>query len=141
MDDATIAIWLGRARIGLGIVALLAPRLATRLMSARRSAEGVEPMFARMIAGRDIAIGLGVVLAIDKGAPVRGWLEGAALADTGDLLSGLVARKQLTTPALAGTVAFSAGSALASSLLARRLDPAPAAHPGQPEAVVTGHHE
>jgi hypothetical protein len=35
--------------------------------------------------------------------------------------------------------AAAAGAAGLGILLSRRLDPAPAAHPGQPEAMATGH--
>ena len=140
MDNATLAIWLGRCRIAIGVVIVVAPRFATKRMSANHKAEGVEPVFARMLGARDIALGLGTVLAVDKGTPVRGWLEGAALADTADCVSAALGHRRLSARAVKGTVALAGASAVAGALLARRLDPAPAAHPGQPEAVVTGHH-
>lgn len=141
MDDALLAMWLGRGRIALGAVAVVAPGFATGVMSARGKAEGVEPVFARMVGARDLALGLGTVLAIDKGAPVRGWLEGGALADTVDFIASLVGRKRLKPRAFAGTVGLAGGAAIAGAWLSRRLDPPPPAHPGQPEAVVTGHHQ
>jgi hypothetical protein len=92
-----------------------------------------------MLGGRDIALGLGPVIAIDRGAPVRGWLEAAVLSDTVDLVGALVAHDEFSPAAFVGTAA-SAGAAAALGLwLSRRLDPPPAAEPGQPEAAVTGH--
>lgn len=98
-------------------------------------------MLARMTGARDIALGLGTLVAIDKGAPVRGWLEGSALADAVDCISAVIARKQLSPRAFIGSVGLAAASALVCAALSRRLDPPPVPHPGQPEATPTGHHE
>ncbi len=81
------------------------------------------------------------VIAIDHGSPVRGWLEATAVADFADAVSALLERENLTPNAFLGTVSVASASALLNLLLSRRLDPHPPAHPGQPEAVVTGHHE
>jgi hypothetical protein len=141
MDDATLALLLARARMAFGLTAVLAPRLATRIITGKPEAVGVEPLFARMIGARDLALGLGTVIALDHGTPVRGWLEGSALADAGDCLSALASRKQMTERSLFGTMVLAGFAAVAGAVLGRRLDPAPPAHPHQPEAVVTGHHE
>jgi hypothetical protein len=93
----------------------------------------------RMLGGRDVVLGLGVVIALDRGAPVRGWLEAGAVADIVDLVACVLARDEMPRSAYLNTVALAGGSALAGLWLSRRLDPAPAADPGHPEAVVTGH--
>jgi hypothetical protein len=106
-----------------------------------RSEQGIEPLLARMLGARDIALGLGTVIALDKGAPVRGWLEAAALADAADCVTSLLGRSRMSKAAFAGTAVLAAASAASGTFLARRLDPAPPAHPHQPEAIVTGHPE
>ena len=136
----TLAMTMSRLRIAIGVTAMAAPGTAARLMSGRSKAEGLEPMFARMLGARDVALGLGALIALDHGAPVRGWLEGAALADTVDAVAAVVSRRRLTPAAFAGTVGIAGGAAVAGFLLSRRLDPAPKPHPGQPEAIATGHH-
>lgn len=140
MDDAALALTLARARIAIGVAAVAAPGFASKVLSGR-SASGIEPLLARMLGARDLTLGLGTVIALDRGAPVRGWLEASAFSDAADCVSSLLARSRMSSPAFAGTVALAAGSAVAGGLLARRLDPAPPAHPNQPEAVVTGHRE
>ncbi len=140
MDDAQLALLLARARIGIGTAAMLAPGLATRVLSGRR-ASGIEPPLARMLGARDVALGLGTVIALDRGAPVRGWLEAAAFSDGADCLSSLIGRARLSSWAVSATVAAAVGSALSGVYLSRRLDPAPPARPHQPEAVITGHPE
>jgi hypothetical protein len=139
MDDAALAISLARCRIAIGVAAVAAPRLAARLMDRRRRADGIAPVFARMLGARDVALGLGTVVALDRGKPVRGWLEGSALADTADCVACVLARKNLSPLALAAAAGMGGASAILGAWLSRRLDPPPPPLPGQPEAVATGH--
>lgn len=140
MDDANVALLLARARIGIGAAAVLAPGLASRALSGR-PASGIETLLARMLGARDMTLGLGAVIAVDRGAPVRGWLEASAVSDAADCICSLLARKRMSPLACRATVVLASGSAALGAYLARRLDPAPPAHPHQPEAVITGHPE
>lgn len=139
MEDALLAMSLARCRIAIGIAAVIAPGLATRAMSGSRRSEGIAPLFLRMLGGRDIALGLGTVIALDRGKPVRGWLEASALADALDSAACVVARGEMSPGAFRAATGLGAASALLGGLLSRRLDPPPPPRPGQPEAVATGH--
>ena len=139
MDDASVAMWQARGRIAIGVAAVAAPGLATRVMGSRKRSQGVAPLFARMLGGRDVALGLGTVIALDRGKPVRGWLEGAALSDAVDFVACVLARRSMSPPAFAASAALGGASALLGVVESRRLDPPPPAQPGQPEAVATGH--
>jgi hypothetical protein len=139
VEAAGLAISLARCRIAIGAAAILAPRLAARVMGGPQASGGIAPLFARMLGARDVALGLGTVIALDRGKPVRGWLEGSALSDTVDCVACAIAREHIPPRAMRASVGLAAGSAVAGILLSRRLDPAPPAHPGQPEAVATGH--
>jgi hypothetical protein len=138
MEATTLAMWGARCRIAIGIAAVAVPG-AVRKLAADGEAGGLVSPLARMLGGRDIALGLGTVVALDHGTPVRGWLEGAALADTIDCVASVIARDDMTPRAFRATAGLAAASAILGVVLARRLDPAPSPHPGQPEAVVTGH--
>ena len=139
MEDATLAMSVARCRIAIGVVAVVTPGLATRVMGGRRRTAGIAPLLARMLGGRDIALGLGTVIALDRGKPVRGWLEGSALADTVDCVACVLARDEMAPSVFGATVGVGAASAILGGFLSRRLDPPPSPHPGQPEAVATGH--
>ena len=139
MDNATLAMSVARGRIAIGAAAVVCPRLATRVMSRERDSAGIAPLFIRMLGARDIALGLGTVIALDRGAPVRGWLEGSALSDAADCVACLLARDAMSPGALRLSAGLGGASALLGAFLSRRLDPPPPAHPGQPEAVATGH--
>ena len=139
MDDATLAMSLARCRVAIGLAALACPRLATRVMSGGRERHGIAPLFARMLGARDLALGLGTVIALDHGAPVRGWLEGSALSDAVDCIACLLGREHLSPRALRASAGLGGAAAFLGAVLSRRLDPPPPPHPGQPEAVATGH--
>jgi peptide-methionine (R)-S-oxide reductase len=139
MEDAKLAIFAARGRIALGVAAVVAPGLAARVMGGRRGSEGIAPALARMLGARDLALGLGTVIALDRGAPVRGWLEGSALADTVDCVACVVARDEMSPGAFQAAAGLGGASAILGIFLSRRLDPPPPPHPGQPEAVATGH--
>jgi hypothetical protein len=138
MEPRDLAVAISRGRIAVGAAALAVPGLAARAMFGRGAGRGTAA-FARMLGGRDVALGLGVVIALDRGAPVRGWLEACALADAVDLVSCLLAGDEMRRATVANIVALGGGAALAEVWLSRQLDPPPAAEPGHPEAIATGH--
>ena len=134
-----MAIAIARGRIAIGLAALAAPGLATRIMFGGREGGTALSLLVRMLGARDLALGLGVVIALDRGAPVRGWLEASALADGGDFVAALMARHSERSIVSIALVAVAGGAAAANVALSRQLDPPPPADPGHPEAVVTGH--
>jgi len=122
MRDKTLALLYGGGRVALGVAAMSVPGLAARAVSGRDEAAGIEPLFARMLGARDLALGLGTVLAIQRGEPVRGWLKVSAVVDLADAVSGVLARKRISPQALLGTAVLATGSAVAGVVLSRRLD-------------------
>jgi hypothetical protein len=139
MDPRDAALAIGRTRMAVGLAAFVAPGLVTRVMFGRGGDHPGGRLFARMLGGRDLALGLGVVIAVDRGAPLRGWLEAGALADAVDSIGALVARDDLPARTVSGAAAASGGAAIAGLWLSRQVHPPPAAEPGQPEAALTGH--
>jgi hypothetical protein len=97
-------------------------------------------VLARAFGARDLAIGLGVVIALDRGAPVRGWIEAGALSDGVDTLATLFAGGSIH-PAIRWPAFAVGASSLATGVqLAPEFQHAPEPIPGQtPEAVFTGH--
>jgi hypothetical protein len=75
-----------------------------------------------MVGARDLALGLGVLVALNRGAPVRGWLEASALVDGIDAAACLLARQHIRTSVLPGVVGGAAAGALLSAWLAGQLD-------------------
>jgi hypothetical protein len=130
MEERDLAVALARGRIAFGVVSLLAPGLVSRTMTGGGS-EGGTRLFVRMVGARDLGVGLGLQLALDRDAPTRGWLEASAVVDGIDAAACLLARRHLRPGAFPGTLGLAGAGALLSAWLARQLDCAPPA-PSQP---------
>ncbi|HEV3365368.1 MAG TPA: hypothetical protein VG795_14765 [Acidimicrobiia bacterium] len=110
-------------RIAIGIVALVAPTLPLRPWVGRDFAwQPRAKLLARSLGARDLALGIGVLLALRHKAPVRGWVEGAALADAGDTLATLLAFPKLPKGGRWLVLASAAGAAAAARFAAPRVD-------------------
>jgi hypothetical protein len=123
MEDRDLAVGLGRGRIAIGVASLLAPGWIGRAISGRGGSEASTNLFARMVGARDVGLGLGLLMALDRDAPVRGWLEASALVDGIDVAACLLARGHLRAGMLPATTGLAATGALFSAWLSRRLDP------------------
>jgi hypothetical protein len=124
MEGRDLAVSLARGRIAIGVVSLLAPGFVAHTMTGRDGSEGDTRLFARMVGARDLGLGLGVLVALDRNAPVRGWLEASAVVDGIDAAACLLARHHIRTSVFPGAVGLAAAGALLSAWLARQLDPA-----------------
>jgi hypothetical protein len=82
IDERAVAKAIALGRIGLGVAFTLTPGLALRAWPGDGSHEhGVSRFLARSTGGRDLALGIGTLVALRRDAPVRGWLEAGMLAD------------------------------------------------------------
>jgi hypothetical protein len=125
MELRDLAVSLARGRIAIGVVSLLTPGLVSRVVTGREGSRGGASLFARMVGARDLSLGGGLLIALDRGAPVRGWLEASALVDGIDLAACLLARDHIRARVFPATVGLAAGGALLSAWLSRQLDPTP----------------
>jgi hypothetical protein len=123
MEERDLAVSLAGGRIAIGVVSLLAPGVVARTMTGRDGSEGGTRLFARMVGARDLGLGLGLLVALNRDAPVRGWLEASAVVDGIDAIACLLAREHLRTIVLPGALGLAAAGALLSAWLAPRLDP------------------
>jgi hypothetical protein len=118
MEDRDLAVNLARGRIAFGVVSLLAPGFLARTMTGH--SDGGTRLFVRMVGARDLGVGLGLHVALDRDAPTRGWLEASAVVDGIDAAAFLLARPHLRPGVLPGTVGMAAAGALLSAWLARQ---------------------
>jgi hypothetical protein len=140
VDPRDLAIAQARGRMAFGAAFLAAPGLAARAWVGDDARRPGAKVLCRALGARDLALGLGVVIAIDRGAPVRGWLEGSALADAFDFVATLVAGDALPPAGRRGVLGLAAGSAAVAAWLARTVDSEGRGLAGTtPEAAVTGH--
>ncbi|MFN2503557.1 MAG: hypothetical protein ABR540_04890 [Acidimicrobiales bacterium] len=126
-------------RIAVGGALLLTPGLCVRVLGGRHSGGPVARLLARTTGGRDLALGLGTLLAARHGSSVRGWLEASMVADATDAVGVMLARRDLPR----GRAVLAALSAVSAVGFGRRLVaalPAPGAtgdYPGPTAAPTT----
>ncbi len=110
-------------RCALGVGAYLAPGLpAAPWVGREASRQPATRLFARTLAGRDLALGLGALQAMLSGSELRGWVVAGTLADTGDLVATLLDLSKLPRRSRWLVVATTAGAALAGLLCAALVD-------------------
>jgi hypothetical protein len=112
-----LALTVAGLRVALGVLAMVGPDLALRPWVGRPG--GPERrVLARSLAGRDIALGLGALLAARRRAPLRGWVEAGSLADAGDVLGTALAFGRLPRAGRVLVLGAAAGAAVAGALAA-----------------------
>jgi hypothetical protein len=140
MEARERALLHARGRIAVGAAFVLFPGLAGRAWIASDAARRPVKVLARAFGGRDLALGLGIVIALDRGTPVRGWIEAGVLSDAIDTAASLLAGDSIPAAIRWPCIALGAGSAAAGAALAPQFDKDTKPIPGQtPEAAVTGH--
>ena len=140
METREIALSQARGRMVVGVALVVAPGWAGGRWIGEQARHPAVKVLTRALGVRDFALGLGAVIAIDRGAPARGWFEAAALSDGVDLAATLLAGDSIPDTARKAVSAIAGGSMLACAALARAVDkpPVPAVHAA--EAELTGHH-
>ncbi|MFN2525291.1 MAG: hypothetical protein ABR505_03370 [Actinomycetota bacterium] len=89
MDERDMAKTLGWLRVGLGSALFLAPRTFSRLWLGDRHLDPSAHLAMRSLGARDLVLGAGLLIAMERGTPVRGWVEAGAAVDIADVLTSL----------------------------------------------------
>jgi hypothetical protein len=121
---------VGLARVTLGVTAVVSPGLPLGPWVGR-AASRARPvrLLARALGFRDVALGLGLLLALRRSAPARGWVEAGGLADLGDATLTLVSFRRLPAQGRWVVLAAAGAGALVAPVLARGLTGAAANDP------------
>lgn len=119
-------------RIGIGCTALAAPTLMTRPWIGEAAGAADARLLARTMGGRDLALGLGTLRALQMDdSEARPWVALAGMADAVDATVTLLAFRRLPRVTRWGILAATVGAAVVSFRVAVDLD-APDAGPRQP---------
>ena len=121
-SDEELARGLGWMRVLAGLALFILPRAGTRTWTGAREEEAPTQLAVRGMGIRDVALGTGLLVALERGAPVRGWLEAGAMADAGDAIGTLASWRGLGKPRGVFWFAMEVGAALFGMSLADRMD-------------------
>ena len=103
-------------------MSLLAPELVGRAMMGPEGDSGAMRLLLRVVGARDLALGIGVLAALDRDAPVRGWLRASAVVDGLDAAGSVLARHHLRPTVFPAAAGAATAGALLSGWLAGQLD-------------------
>ncbi len=109
-------------RVAIGIAFLLAPHALGGRWFGREATRPVAGVVTRMVAARDLVLGVGMLRALSRAEPVRPWFALAVGVETVDGVAALAARRHLPKWTVAATVVLASVGALSDALLARQLD-------------------
>jgi hypothetical protein len=117
-----LAIANAGARVAIGVAFLLAPRAIGGRWFGREASRPVAGVVTRMVAVRDLVLGIGMLQAQRRGEPLRPWFTLAVAVESVDGLAALAARRHLPKWTVVGTVLAAVAGAIADALLARNLE-------------------
>jgi len=89
IDERELVQILSFVRLGIGVGFFLLPRRLGRWWTGEEEISTTSKMALRSLGGRDAAIALGTLVALENDGNVRGWLEAGALSDASDAVSTL----------------------------------------------------
>jgi hypothetical protein len=119
----SLALGLAGVRIGLGLAAYVRPALvASPWIGSKQAKKKGAQLLGRALGSRDVALGLGALLAARHDGPIRGWIEAGLLADSGDAVATLVAWKNLPTRSRWGILAVTVGAVALAAATAPFVD-------------------
>jgi hypothetical protein len=116
--EEDIARLYGVTRLAIGGATVLAPSLVARIWLGRGAEDAVSKVALRGLGGREAAIGFGTLVALERNAPVRPWLEAGAIADAADAFGAITQRRSMSTARWLLAVGIAAGSAWFATQLA-----------------------
>ena len=131
MDPRHVVISIGLGRIGIGASLLMAPALG-RIWLGEAAGGAAAKAAARAIGGRDLALGVGLLLAHRRNEPITGWVAAGALADASDAAATLLSYRQLPSKTRLPILLSAAATAAVEVAIGARLRRSP----GQERALI-----
>jgi len=89
LDERELVQMLSFVRLVIGVGFFIMPRRLGRWWTGEEDISTTSRMALRSLGGRDVALAIGTLIALENNGNVRGWLEAGALADASDALSTL----------------------------------------------------
>lgn len=121
-SDEDLARGLGWLRVIAGLVLFFMPKPATRTWTGEHADDAPTELSVRGMGIRDVAIGAGLLTALERGAPAKGWLEAGAMVDAGDALGTLFSWRGMGKPRGVFWFVTEVGAAALGLSLADRMD-------------------
>jgi hypothetical protein len=89
LSERELVQMLSFVRLVVGVGFFLMPRRLGRWWIGEEDISTTSRMALRSLGGRDAALAIGTLIALENDGNVRGWLEAGALSDASDVISTL----------------------------------------------------
>jgi hypothetical protein len=122
VDYRQLARAVAAGRLAVGVAMLAAPRTMARNWAGPGAADRSVSLLTRALGAREIALGAGVIVALDRGEPARRWVLAGVASDVVDASAALLGLRALGARRALPTVVVATAAAVAGSLAADRVD-------------------
>jgi hypothetical protein len=122
MQPRQLARVVAGLRVGLGAALMIAPARAAGGWVGAAADTPAGRVLAFAVGARDVAVGGGTLLALQRGTGARDWLRASVAADAADCFATLRARRSLPPLPAAGVAVMAGSAALLSLWLEREID-------------------
>lgn len=122
MEDRDLARLLAWTRIGIGAATALMPSMVVRMWAGRSQPSFPTNMLAKGLGVRELALGIGLLNALENDGHVKPWLLASAAADAGDAVGTLGSWSELGTLRALGLLVVEVGASVVGFSLAESLD-------------------
>jgi hypothetical protein len=122
MEPRTVARSIALLRVVLGAAMLGLPERAAGGWVGPDAGSPGGRVLAEGLGARDLAVGIGTLLALKQDAGLRAWSITSAICDAADVLATLRARHSLAKGPVIGVTVLATTGAVAGAWLATKLD-------------------
>ena len=112
----------GRLLIGAALVAKPQSQVGAGWVGGEEANRPTTALLFRSVGARDMALGIGTLVAARSGSPLKPWLLGATLADTVDLAATFAAGKAIPKSGKAAIVLLAGGAIVQQLSIARSVE-------------------
>ncbi len=95
MEDTDLARSYAASRLAFGLATVLFPARIMRAFIGERAVSPQVALLGRLLGARDALLGVGALVALQEGQPVRRWMLYGAAADATDVVSTLAAWRHI----------------------------------------------
>lgn len=123
MDHRSLARIAAAGRVAIGATLTVVPTVVTRGWAGEVASTPGGKLLGRTMGVRDLALGLGVLGALDRGDPrARDWVRLSALSDAVDAAATVVAYRHLPRRSRFGVLLVAGSAAVVGFVAAEHLD-------------------
>jgi hypothetical protein len=122
VDHRQLVRAVAAGRVAIGLAMLVAPRTTARNWAGPGAADRSVSLLTRALGAREVALGGGTILALERGEPARRWVLAGVLSDSVDAVAALFALRSIGVRRALPTLAVATAAAAVGLSAADKID-------------------